>query len=116
MCITGKKKWIVLSVDILQIWLSTIVLFIFGIKNNLQKSSIEKDKQWWKITGFKNQFSKGFDTRMSIGNNLGVDFCVCHQFYGNVADDNFNHRLELNDPQKNHISSKIGSEDVAFPS
>ena len=37
---------------------------------------------------------------MSIGNNLGVDFCVCHQFYGNVADDNFNHRLELNDPQK----------------
>ena len=53
---------------------------------------------------------------MSIGNNLGVDFCVCHQFYGNVADDNFNHRLELNDPQKNHISSKIGNEAVAFPS
>ena len=47
---------------------------------------------------------------------LLVVFCVCHQFYGNVADDNFNHRLELNDPQKNHISSKIGSEDVAFPS
>ena len=109
----NNLEWIVLSVDIkLQIWLSIIVHFWH--QKQPSKKFNWKDKQWWKITGFKNQFSKGFDTRMSIGNNLGVDFCVCHQFYGNVADDNFNHRLELNDPQKNYISWKIGNEALAF--